>query len=89
MVAMSAVVPHAFAEPLSAEAARAASATCVLLGAQLFFVFVGSAFSGLICGHNRYDLVNIVDIATVAMRFMAIPLILASGRRSVVSTWPF
>jgi O-antigen/teichoic acid export membrane protein len=79
MVAMSAVVPHAFAEPLSAEAARAASATCVLLGAQLFFVFVGSAFSGLICGHNRYDLANVVHIATIAMRFIAIPLILASG----------
>jgi O-antigen/teichoic acid export membrane protein len=79
MVAMSAVVPYAFAEPLSAEAVRAASATCVLLGAQLFFVFVGSAFSGLICGHNRYDLVSLVGIATVAMRFVAIPLILASG----------
>jgi O-antigen/teichoic acid export membrane protein len=79
MAGMSAVVPYAFAEPLSADAARAASATCVLLGAQLFFVFVGSAFSGLICGHNRYDLVNAVGIATVSMRFMAIPLILASG----------
>ena len=79
MAAMSAVVPYAFAEPLSADAARAASATCLLLGAQLFFVFVGSAFSGLICGHNRYDIVNVVNIATVAMRFIAIPLILASG----------
>jgi O-antigen/teichoic acid export membrane protein len=79
MAGMSAVVPYAFAEPLSAEAARAASATCLLLGAQLFFVFVGSAFSGLIFGHNRYDLVNVVYIATVAMRFIAIPLILASG----------
>jgi O-antigen/teichoic acid export membrane protein len=79
MVGMSAVVPHAFAAPLSAEGARAASVTCLLLGAQLFFVFVGSAFSGLICGHNRYDLVNIVGIATVAMRFIAIPVILATG----------
>jgi O-antigen/teichoic acid export membrane protein len=79
MVAMSAVVPYAFAEPLSAEAARAASATCVLLGAQLFFVFIGSAYSGLICGHDRWDLVNVVHIATIAMRFIGIPLILASG----------
>jgi O-antigen/teichoic acid export membrane protein len=80
MAAMSFVVPHAFAEPLSTEAARTASVTCVLLGAQLFFVFIGSAFAGLISGHERYDLVNVVAIATVAMRFVAIPLILASGQ---------
>jgi len=79
MIGISTFVPYAFAAPLSAEAARAASATCMLLGAQLFFVFVGSAFSGLICGHNRYDLVNIVGIATVAIRFVTIPLILAPG----------
>jgi len=79
MSAMSAVVPHIFAEPLSADAARAASSTCVLLGAQLFFIFVGSAFSGLICGHDRYDLVNMAGLATVGLRFLAIPLILASG----------
>ena len=80
MIAISTFVPYLFAEPLSVEAARAASATCILLGAQLLFVFLGSAFSGLICGHNRFDLVNIVGIATVAIRFVAIPLILATGR---------
>jgi len=80
MIGVSTVVPYAFAQPLSAEAARAAAATCMLLGAQLFFVFLGSAFSGLICGHNRFDLVNIVGIATIAIRFVAIPLILATGR---------
>ena len=80
MSAMSAVVPYAFAEPLSAEAARAASATCFLLGAQLFFIFLGSSFSGLICGHDRYDLVNAVNMATISLRFVAIPLILASGQ---------
>jgi len=79
MVGMSSVVPHAFAEPLSPDAARVASATCVLLGAQLFFVFVGSAFSGLICGHDRYDLVNVVNIANVAVRFVAIPVIITPG----------
>jgi O-antigen/teichoic acid export membrane protein len=79
MSAMSAVVPYVFAEPLSADAARAASGACVLLGAQLFFVFVGSTFSGLICGHDRYDLVNMVAIATVGLRFLAIPLVLDSG----------
>ena len=79
MLAISTVIPYAFAEPLSPEVARAASATCVLLGAQLFFVFLGSAFSGLICGHDRYDLANAISIATVSLRFVAVPLILASG----------
>jgi O-antigen/teichoic acid export membrane protein len=79
MAAISVAVPHIFAEPLPADAARAASATCLVLGAQLFFVFVGSAFSGLICGHERYDLVNIATIGTVALRFVAVPLVLQSG----------
>jgi O-antigen/teichoic acid export membrane protein len=80
MIVMSGIIPYAFAEPLSPEAARSAAATCVLLGAQLFFVFIGSAFSGLICGYNRYDLANVVNITTIAMRFIAIPLVLAPGR---------
>ena len=79
MLVMSTVVPHAFAVPLSAAAAHAASVTCVLLGVQLFLVFVGSAFAGLLSGHDRYDLVNVVGISTVAIRFVAIPVILASG----------
>ena len=79
MIAISTQVPDLFAQPLSAEAARAASATCVLLGAQLFFVFLGSAFSGLICGYDRFDLANFVNIGAVAMRFVATPLILQTG----------
>lgn len=79
MIAMSALVPYAFAEPLSAGAARAAATTCVLLGVQLIFVFVGSAFSGLICGHNRYDAVNIVGIVVLALRLVATPLVFQSG----------
>lgn len=79
MIAISAVVPQLFAEPLSGAAARAASLTCVLLGVQLFFVFIGSAFSGLISGHDRFDLANFVTIATTAMRFVATPVILQTG----------
>jgi O-antigen/teichoic acid export membrane protein len=79
MVAISTVVPHLFAEPLSAGAARSASATCVLLGAQLFFVFVGSAFAGLISGHDRYDIVNLTSIAALLMRFVGTPLAVRSG----------
>jgi O-antigen/teichoic acid export membrane protein len=79
MIGISTVVPSLFAEPLSAEAARSASITCVLLGAQLFFVFMGSAFGGLISGHDRFDLSNFVYIATVAMRFAGTPLVLQTG----------
>lgn len=79
MVAISTVVPDLFAQPLSAEAARAASAACVLLGAQLFFVFIGSAYSGLICGCDRFDLSNFVGIAGMALRFVATPVIVQTG----------
>ena len=79
MIAISPVVPDLFAQPLSADAARAASATCVLLGVQLFFVFIGSAFAALICGHDRFDLANFAIIAAVAMRFVLTPLVLQSG----------
>ena len=79
MIAISGLVPYWFAQPLSGEAARAASATCVLLGVQLFFVFISSAFGGLISGHDRFDLVNFVTIATVAMRFITTPVILQTG----------
>jgi O-antigen/teichoic acid export membrane protein len=82
MIAASAFVPYAFAEPLSAAATSAASTTCVLLGAQLFFVFAGSAFAGLLCGHNRYDIPNVVSIVGVALRLVATPVILQSGDSS-------
>lgn len=79
MIALSAVVPYLFAQPLSGEAARAASATCVLLGVQLFFVFIGSAFSGLISGYDRFDLANFAAIAATLMRFVLTPLVLQTG----------
>jgi O-antigen/teichoic acid export membrane protein len=79
LTGFSALIPRAFAEPLSTETARAASYTCVLLGAQLLFVFIGSAFSGLIAGHDRYDLVNGVYAVTVAIRFVAMPTLVRQG----------
>ena len=80
MIAISTQVPYLFAQPLSPEAARAASATCVMLGVQLLFIFIGSAFSGLISGHDRYDLVNVVGISAIALRFVATPFIVQSGQ---------
>ena len=75
----SAYVPHVFAEPLSGVAAQAASTTCVLLGLQLFFVFVGSAFSGLLAGHDRYDLVNAVYSVGILIRLVAVPILVRPG----------
>lgn len=79
MIGISTVVPDLFAQPLSADAARAASAACVLLGAQLIFIFIGSAYSGLICGCDRFDLSNFVGIAGTAMRFVATPVVVQTG----------
>ena len=71
---MSGLIPSAFAEPLSTEAARAASAAGILLGAHLLFVFVGSAFSGLLSGYDRYDLLNGIALAGLSIRFITVPL---------------
>ena len=79
MIAISGFVPYLFAQPLSADAARAASATCLLLGVQLFFVFIGSAFSGLLSGHDRFDVANFISIGTVLMRFVATPIVVRTG----------
>ena len=77
--AISAYVPEWFAQPLSEDAARAASAACVLIWMQIFFIFIGSAFSGLLCGHDRFDLSNFVGISTVTMRLVATPIVLQTG----------
>jgi O-antigen/teichoic acid export membrane protein len=84
LIALSPWLPRAFAEPLSIESARATSYTCVLLGAQMLFIFVGSAFAGLICGHDRYDLVNAVVVAFVVVRFVATPLLVRPGHNPMV-----
>lgn len=76
---VSGVIPDAFAEPLGSETRSAAIATCVLLGVQMVFVFIGSAFSGLICGYDRYDLVNLIGIGSIAVRFVATPLLVRRG----------
>ena len=79
MVAISTIIPSLFAQPLSAEAAHAASSACVLLGLQLVFIFVGSAFSGLLSGYDRFDVVNFVGIGTLLLRFIAIPVLVRTG----------
>lgn len=84
LTGFSPLIPHAFADPLSAETARAASWTCVLLGVQLLFVFIGSAFSGVIIGHDRYDLVNAVYAVSVAVRCVAMPTLVRQGHEPLL-----
>ncbi len=76
---LSGFVTAIFAQPLSPDVARAATFTCMLLGAQLFFVFVGSAFVGLLSGYERYDLANAVYLVGVVIRFVATPLLVRPG----------
>jgi O-antigen/teichoic acid export membrane protein len=82
---LSAFVAPVFAQPLSPEVARAATLTCVLLGAQLFFVFVGSAFVGLLSGYERYDLANAVYLVGVVIRFVATPLLVREGHEPLIT----
>ena len=84
LAVLSRMVPHVFAEPLSIDAASAASYTCVLLGLQIFFIFIGSAFSGLISGHDRYDLANAVHVTCVVIRFITIPILVPTARHPLV-----
>jgi O-antigen/teichoic acid export membrane protein len=76
LVSVSHFVPGAFAEPLSASASRAATITCMLLGTRLVSLFVGSAFAGVVHGHDRFDLVNTVSLIGVALRFVGAPIAL-------------
>jgi O-antigen/teichoic acid export membrane protein len=77
-------IPHLFAEPLAPSTAHFATITCIILGAQMFCVFVGSAFSGVTCGHDRYDLVNAVYLCATIIRFIATPLLLNRGSSPLV-----
>jgi O-antigen/teichoic acid export membrane protein len=79
LVGVSGRLPTIFPDQLAPELARAITYTCVLLGFRLVLVFVTSAFSGLLCGHDRYDLVNSVTIGAIAVRFVAVPLLIQYG----------
>ena len=68
-----------FEDPLPPDVSRMASITLVLLGVRMILVFVGSAFSGVMAGHDRFDLVNGVAMAASIVRFVAIPLLLKPG----------
>jgi O-antigen/teichoic acid export membrane protein/GNAT superfamily N-acetyltransferase len=78
-------VAQTFAEPLSTAASQAASTACLLLGVQLLCVFIGSGFSGVLAGHDRYDLVNGVALAGIAAKLIAIPLLVRPGGTAMIT----
>ena len=82
--ALSPFVSRIFAEPLTPAASQAASVSCILLGIQLLCVFVGSAFSGVLIGYDRYDLVNAIVLGGIAVKFLTIPLLVGSSENQMV-----
>jgi O-antigen/teichoic acid export membrane protein len=78
-VAISGLLPRLIAGSLPIDVERSASIACVLLGVRLLTVFVGSAFSGLLAGHDRFDVVNAVHAAALGARWVAVPLLLPSA----------
>ena len=73
MLVLGGLLPRVFAEPLSPDLARAAGLTCVLIGIQLWLVFIGSAVAGIVFGQDRFDAVNTVNFASLLIRFVATP----------------
>ncbi len=76
---LGAVLPDVFAEPLSAEATNSAQLTCALLGVRVWLMFIATVYSGLLCGHDRFDLVNGVHLSALGARLVATPLLLDRG----------
>jgi O-antigen/teichoic acid export membrane protein len=72
LTVLSQFVAQLFAEPLVGASARAAALTCVLLGVRVMLAFVSSVFAGVLCGQNRFALVNGVSIGSVTLRAAAI-----------------
>jgi O-antigen/teichoic acid export membrane protein len=85
LVAARHSVPGWFAEPLPPELASATSVTCVLLGARLFLIFVTSAFAGALAGHDRFDLINLVNLLNVALRAILTLILLGRGEEPLIT----
>jgi O-antigen/teichoic acid export membrane protein len=75
MILAAPYVPRMMAGSLAPGTARAAVATAVLLGARLLFMFVASAFSGVVVAEGRMDLFNLVGMSGTFVRFAAVPLV--------------
>jgi len=74
MTAVAGLVPRLFAASLASGTAAAARDTSILLGVQLLCVFVGSGFTGVLFGRDRFDLVNVVRLVMIGARSAVMPL---------------
>lgn len=82
---LSPFIPHFFAQPLATGTAEtAASHACMLLGLQLLASFTGSAFSGVLTGLERADLIGFIRIFIVTGRTIAIVMLLGHAEPLVV-----
>jgi O-antigen/teichoic acid export membrane protein len=75
LLVVSHFVPRLFANGLPPNSTDEAAWACLLLGVRLVLVFVASAFSGLLCGFERFDLANGVSMVSTVIRFVATYLI--------------
>jgi O-antigen/teichoic acid export membrane protein len=85
LVWLGAIVTGVFAQPLTPEAAAPARVTCIVLGVRVLLTFIGSVYSGLLCGYDRYDLVNAVLFSGTVIRFIVTPLLLATGADPLIT----
>ncbi|HEX5071207.1 MAG TPA: hypothetical protein VFV78_13400, partial [Vicinamibacterales bacterium] len=74
-----------FPDQLAPELEQAITYTVILLGVRVLLIFVTSGFSGLLAAHDRFDLVNGVNIASLAVRFMAIPWLISMGANPLLT----
>ena len=84
LIGVSVVLPRLFATPLSADTQASARYACVLLGGQLLFSFVGSGFSGILYGLDRFDLVNAIRLFSITGRTVAIVTLVGNGNPLVM-----
>ena len=85
LAGLSGSVPLAFANGLPAGTARAAAIACSLLGARLLLAFVASGFSGLLSGHERFDVSNVVGMSASVVRVVGTIAFVASSASPLVA----
>ena len=74
-----------FPDQLAPELAQAITYTVILLGVRVLLIFVTSGFSGLLAAHDRFDMVNGVNIASLVVKFVTIPWAISMGSNPLLT----
>ena len=85
LAGVSGWVPFAFANGLPPATARAAAIACSLLGVRLLLAFVASGFSGLLSSQERFDIANLISMATALVRVLATIVFVAPAESPLVA----